>query len=208
MRKKICLFAACVVMIACILPVFGMIAAEADWYSYDTVKLFCSSCGKQIPTESNYCMYCGHPVVFSSARPSSTPAQRWGEWSAWSTTPVSATENRQIETRTVITGYNMVHYGTQRAEYPHYRVFRNFSVRNDMEGYGARASYGEKHYTRTVSASTLSNAVKYQPGTFISGDYAGYQEGSTTAYYFGDDKYVWFVESTNRTTEYRYRYSY
>ena len=135
-------------------------------------------------------------------------AKGWSSWSSWSRTPVSATDTRQIETRTVITAYNMVHYGTQKAESPYYRVFRNFSVRNNMDAYGARASYGEKHFTRTVTPSELSNAVKYEPGVYIYGDYPGYQEGTSTAYYFGDDKYVWFVESTQRTTEYRYRTMY
>ena len=207
MKRKICLMIACIMLAGCLLPVIGLGMAEAGWYSYDTTKLYCSACGKQIPTESNFCMYCGHPVVFSSSG-QTAPTQTWGAWSEWSTTPVSASENRQIETRTVITGYNMVHYGTQKAEAPYYRVFRNFSVRDDMEGYGARASYGEKHYTRTVTTAMLSNAAQYQPGTFINGEYAGYQEGTATAYYFGDDKYVWFIENANRMTEYRYRYIY
>ena len=37
--------------------------------------------------------------------------------------------------------------------------------------------------------------------------YRGYQMGTSTAYNFGDDKYVWFIESedTQAVTEYRYR---
>ena len=206
MKRNLCLTIACMMLMACILPVIGLSTAEAGWYSYDTTKLYCSACGKQIPTESNYCMYCGHAVVFTPSY--QTPAPSWSSWSSWSRTPVSATDTRQIETRTVITAYNMVHYGTQKAEAPHYRVFRNYSVRNNMDAYGARASYGEKHFTRTVTPSELSNAVKYEPGVYIYGEYPGYQEGTSTAYYFGDDKYVWFVESTQRATEYRYRTRY
>ncbi len=35
----------------------------------------------------------------------------------------------------------------------------------------------------------------YEPGVLIQGDYGGYQIGTDTANYFGDDKYVWFIES-------------
>ena len=55
------------------------------------------------------------------------------------------------------------------------------------------------------SASAFAWAKSYEPGTLIKGEYAGYQRGTTTAYNFGDDKYVWFVESAVYTTEYRYR---
>ena len=94
-----------------------------------------------------------------------------------------------------IIGYNMVHYGTQMAVPPHYRMFRNYSINEAYGEYGARESYGEKHFTRTVDADMLSNAKTYEPGSLIKGEYAGYQKGTDTAYSFGDDKYVWFIES-------------
>ena len=102
----------------------------------------------------------------------------------------------------------MVHYGTQKAEEPHYRVFRNFSIKGCYDQYGARDSYGEKHFTRYVSADMLDKARTYSPGTFVNEDYTGYQEGNQTAYYFGDDQYVWFIENAVTTTEYRWRYVY
>lgn len=94
-----------------------------------------------------------------------------------------------------IVGYNMVHYGTQMAVSPHYRIFRDYSINEAYGEYGARESYGEKHFTRYVDASSLSSAKTYEPGSLITGDYAGYQQGTDTAYSFGDDKYVWFIES-------------
>ena len=89
----------------------------------------------------------------------------------------------------------MVHYGTQEAVSPYYRMFRNYSIKNKYSYYGARESYGEKYLTRYVDAYMLSNAKTYEPGTLITGDYGGYNKGTSTAYSFGDDKYVWFIES-------------
>ena len=89
----------------------------------------------------------------------------------------------------------MVHYGTQMASSPHYRMFRNYSINRAYSYYGARESYGEKHFTRYVDAYMLSYAKTYEPGTLIKGDYPGYQKGTDTEYSFGDDKYVWFIES-------------
>ncbi len=97
--------------------------------------------------------------------------------------------------RKEIVGYNMVHYGTQTATSPHYRMFRNYSINEEYGKYGARESYGEKHFTRIVDADMLANAKTYEPETLIQGEYAGYQKGTETAYSFGDDKYVWFIES-------------
>ena len=95
----------------------------------------------------------------------------------------------------IIIGYNMVHYGTQMAVPPHYRMFRNYSINEAYGEYGARESYGEKHFTRYADADMLANAKTYEPESLIKGEYAGYQKGTDTAYSFGDDKYVWFIES-------------
>ena len=89
----------------------------------------------------------------------------------------------------------LVHYGTQMAVPPHYRMFRNYIINEEYGKYGARESYGEKHFNRTVDADMLANAKTYEPETLIQGEYAGYQKGTETAYSFGDDKYVWFIES-------------
>ncbi len=193
----------CFLILALIMPVLGMVCARADGYSMQQEKLFCSECGKQIPIESKFCMYCGHAVTTVTTAPG--VSYGWGSWSSWSTTRAYASDTRQVEMRTVAVGYNMVHYGTQMANEPHYRMFRNYSIKDHLGDYNARASYGEKHFTRYITPGMLSYAVQYEPGTFIKGDYAGYQKGTTTAYSFGDDKYVWFIESAEERTEYRYR---
>ena len=194
---------ALIMILACMMPVLGPVNAAADGYSYQQDRLFCSACGKQIPVESNYCMYCGYPVARAATSPNGSYG--WGSWSSWSTTRAYASDTRQVEMRYVVVGYNMVHYGTQMANEPHYRMFRNYSIKDHLGDYNARATYGEKHFTRYVTPDMFLYAVQYEPGTFINGDYAGYQKGTTTAYSFGDDKYVWFVESTEERTEYRYR---
>lgn len=193
--KKICSMILCLVMVLSIMATTATVSVLAESYIY------CSQCGKRISAESNFCMYCGQPVVYTAESDYPT----WGSWSSWSTTRAYASDTRQVERRTVVAGYNMVHYGTQTDSSPHYRMFRNYSIQAHLGDYGARASYGEKHFTRYVTPAMLSYAVRYEPGELITGEYPGYQKGTTTAYSFGDDKYVWFIESTDERTEYRYR---
>ena len=215
-----------------------------------SIYIACPSCDRQIPVESDFCMYCGKPVYPNSPsqnepstpvpatpqpsvvptsppqppKPTSIPvtppssviptsppqnltptSPQSSVWSNWSTTPISASAGIEVQTRTVVKEYHMVHYGTQAAEPPYVRMFRNYSILGSFDKYGARDSYGEKHFTRTVTAEELDRATKYQPGLLIPGDYTGYQKGSDVAYYFGDDKYVWFIESFDPVIEYRYR---
>ena len=137
--------------------------------------------------------------------PNGAPLPAWGDWSAWGTEPIMQSESVQVETRKTVLGYNMVHYGTQKEESPHYRMFRGFSILNEFEKYGARSSYGEKHYTRYVTADKLNAAKVYHEGELVTGDYRGYQRDRADAYFFGDDKYVWYIESIDEVTEYRCR---
>ena len=171
-------------------------------------ELYCPECGRLIPSASRFCMYCGHQIPQSAPPIFLTPSDSWGEWSAWTKTPAFESSTRQVQKRTNVLGYYMVHYGTQEAESPYYRVFRNYSVSGMYETWGARKSYGEKHFTRYVTATALEKARQFQPGVFVTGvmdNYQGFQRGTTTAYYFGDDKYVWFIDRPDQITEYRYR---
>ena len=100
-----------------------------------------------------------------------------------------------------VVGYNMVHYGTQSAQYPYNRMFRDYSILGKLEYYGARESYGEKHLTKYVTVDQMACATTYPANNkLISVEYngevrAGYQFGDTTAYNFGDDNYIWYIES-------------
>lgn len=143
-------------------------------------------------------------------------AQQWSDWSEWTTDEITSSSVQEVQTRQnrVLIGYNMVHYGTQQDTSPYYRMFRDYSIDGNYELYHARASYKEKHLTKTVSIAQMDSASEYPPnGDFITlvynGDsYQGFQMGNSTAYNFGDDNKVWFIESEeyNTVTEYRYRY--
>lgn len=160
----------------------------------------------------------GHIVVYTETpTPTVTPALIWSEWSSWSMNKVESSATREVETREGqkrIVGYNMVHYGTQQKIQPYYRMFRDYSIAGNYEQYGARESYGEKHLTKYVTVSQMNSAVTYRPDskntislTYNDEAYGGYQLGTTTAYNFGDDNILWFIESEDYSyvTEYRYR---
>ncbi len=164
--KKYRIIVGLLVLVALILTMAGQLEASAGY------MIYCSECGRKIDSDSKFCMFCGHRVNAQSSY----------------SQPSYSSDRR-------IVGYNMVHYGTQTATSPHYRMFRNYSINRQYGAYGARESYGEKHFTRYVDAYMLSYAKTYEPGVLIKGDYAGYQKGTDTAYSFGDDKYVWFIES-------------
>jgi hypothetical protein len=131
----------------------------------------------------------------------------WGPWSGWSSTNVSPTSDRQVETRTATVGYNMVVYVTQEAAAPYNRNFRSYSVNGNYSAYGLRSNYGEFRYTRYATTAELNAAPRYNEGDYIGQDAShvgGYQRGRGQSYYFPDG-YGWFPESENRATEYRYR---
>lgn len=136
----------------------------------------------------------------------------WGGWSDWSDTSVTKSDSTEVETRedtrSRLTGYNMVYYLTQEANSPYYRNYREFSLNGNYGAYGARTSYGEHHNTRTATVDQVSNAPTIGNNGFFSGEFGGYIRTSATAYDLGD-AYPWFVESEIRenytVTQYRYR---
>ena len=186
----------------------GSSAGTSSGQSSASGTIYCWNCGEKIASNSKFCMYCGSAIQQASTAGSQSAASssaRKGNWSNWSTSPAYPSSTREVETRSVIKGYNMVHYGTQMDESPHYRMFRSYSIQGCFGDYGARDSYGEKQFTKFVTPEELATATEYAEGTFINTSYAGYQMGRGTAYNFGDDKYVWFIGSTVQTKEYRYR---
>ena len=153
-------------LLLCLILVFSLAAPVA--MAGD--RLVCAACGRQIPLDSSFCPYCGREVGGTSFVD-------------------------DIDGAVVL--YHMVHYGTQEAEEPHNRMFRDYSIYGNFKKFKARPSYGEKHFTRIVTADELEKATRFEPYTLVKGvldHYEGFQLGTTTAYYFGDDKYVWFIE--------------
>ena len=135
----------------------------------------------------------------------------YGSWSAWSTTPVSATNNRKVDTKTestqVLTSYNMVEYNTMVGGE---RQYRSYSVGGNYSGYGVAASYGEFHRTGTYSVDEVNRATQIAPGGRSSGAAAGINKDSRTGYvlYCEGHNVIMFVDSENystqSTTYYRY----
>ena len=135
----------------------------------------------------------------------------YGSWSAWSTTPVSATNNRKVDTKTestqVLTSYNMVEYNTMGGGE---RQYRSYSVGGNYLGYGVAASYGEFHRTGTYSIDEVNRATQIAPGGRSSGAAAGINKDSRTGYvlYCEGHNVIMFVDSENystqSTTYYRY----
>lgn len=159
-------------------------------------EILCPQCGRRISSDSNYCMYCGQAVQTDS---------RWGWWSEWSTKPVRSSATREVEQRQVLAGYNMFHYRTQFRDEPYWRVFRNFSVNGDYDALYSRHSYGEKYVERYVTVSELADATTVKPDSWNVYPGKGFQDGVTTAFDFGDDEYLWFIDSAVYETMYRYR---
>lgn len=159
-------------------------------------EILCAQCGRRISSDSSYCMFCGQAVQ---------PSSRWGWWSEWSTKPVKSSATREVEQRQTLIGYNMFHYRTQFRDEPYWRVFRNFSVNGDYDALYSRHSYGEKYVERYVTASELADAVTVRPDSWNVYPGKGFQDGVTTAFDFGDDDFLWFIDSAVYETMYRYR---
>ncbi len=168
-----------------------------DAVQNDTRSIVCSQCNRTVPVIRNYCMYCGLRLP--------TQDDRWGSWSAWSDVPFPCSSTKEVETHTVVAGFNMFHYRTQFRDEPYYRVFRNFSVNGDYDALYSRYSYGEKYVERFVTFSELEHATAVSPDSWNIYPGKGYQDGVTIAYDFQDDEFLWFISDAVLVTKYRYR---
>ena len=152
--------------------------------------------------------YSSTPV--STPQPTKTPApvtKTWSSWSSWSTKQAYSSSTREVETRTTVKGYNMFHYRTQYRDAPYPRVFRDYSINGDYDWKYSRRSYGEKYMEKYVTADQLAAATTFSPDSrnVYNGNHPGYQDGTTIAYGFKDDEFMWFIRSKDTVTEYRYR---
>ena len=130
----------------------------------------------------------------------------YGAWSSWSTTAVTETDSRDVETKSEVTGYNMVTYNTMSTGGA--RQFRSFSIKGQYSKYGCSSSYGEFTYSTTASVSTINSAKKVASGAYTKDcTYPGYNKDSKTGYIlkYGSKTYVFFISSNINTTYYRYR---
>ena len=134
-------------------------------------------------------------------------AANWDAWSEWQDNYVAGNSSRQVETRPVVVGYNMVVYQTQEAAPPYYRNFRSFSVNGNYGAYGLRSSYQEFHWTTYFPKSYLDNARKYYNGDYINikPEAYGYQRDNATSYLDSNTGIPWFIQSEDVKTQYRFR---
>lgn len=148
-----------------------------DWKAADcTHAKTCSRCGA---TEGSALGHDWKPATESApktcSRCGATEGSKltWGEWSNWSSTSVSASSTRQVETRTVYYYYRWHYYNTKHNSwYNHY---------NEYTGSEYKAGSGEWQYKTTTEPL----------------DYAGTVSGHK--YYSG----YWYLQSTGTEYRYR-----
>ena len=129
------------------------------------------------------------------------------EWSEWSTTVPESKEGREIQTRDVTIGYNMVTYLTMTQQ--GVRQYRSYSVGGNYAAYGLKASYGEFHYSYYAAKAAIDAADTAAEGSYVNyaSNTRGWNMGVGTACvgWGVQDCLVWFIESPVTQTEYRYR---
>lgn len=124
----------------------------------------------------------------------------YSSWSEWSTTPVYATDYRQVETRQVIKSYDLEGNccGNSKGE----RCYLKYM----QDGYTLRL-----HYDRiTRNKTEVDNWAKWEQGSFYTyaSNVNGYIIGPGTAYIEPNNCIPYFIVATNYETQYRYRDKY
>ena len=146
-------------------------------------------------------------VMLLSLLPVSVFAADYGAWSDWSTTEPMKAVGRQIESRDVTVGYNMVTYLTMTMD--GIRQYRSYSIGGNYGAYGLRPQYGEFHYTYVAGKASIDASDTCGQGSYVNyaNNTAGYNMGSGTAYcgWGVQDCLIWFIESAVTQREYRYR---
>lgn len=131
----------------------------------------------------------------------------YGEWSAWSFNAVSASESRQVEKKSVHTGYYMDTYNTMSTGGA--RQFRSFSIDGKFSSYGCSSSYGEYHKSTTMTLSEANSVPKVAEGAYASNcSFPGYNKGNGTGYILtwqDGGTYVFFISGNVYNPNYRYR---
>lgn len=123
----------------------------------------------------------------------------WTAWSSWSTTAVSETDTRQVETKSETIGYNMVTITCGNSSGT--RCYLPYM----QSGYTKRAGPYEEYW----DTSKMSSSTAYAPGAWF--DYwdgtavDGYIVGPGNAYVAADGYLPYYISSTATRTLYRYR---
>ena len=127
----------------------------------------------------------------------------YGGWSSWTDTAYYGSDSRQVETRSVVSGYNMVSYTMGDP----YRAYYSYDSRETNKNHVFRAQR-----TGYWTAEQFDAATQLSPGTYFNAAYGarddcyGNVRGNGTAYYNAACEIVpMYVVSIDYKTQYRYR---
>ena len=162
-----------------------------DWSSWSTTAVSRSD-SREVETKTQYR---SRSIYYES---SSTPINRsgyelistdvsYGSWSSWSTTPVSASSTRDVQTQTVQIGtrYRMGHYCTGNVEGARYLTWPTNQSSNEIFN---------KH------------CVYHELGSFDSLSSFTQQDGGYRGERCSNTCYLWYIMSTQGVYETQYRY--
>lgn len=130
----------------------------------------------------------------------------YGEWSDWTTTPVTENDLCEVETKTEheITSYDMHYYCTRNAT-TQQREYRDNSINNEFEVYGLQAAYGENYIEENISSEALNSATIIEPGESTT-DGINKSEEKGYSIFDGSVERVFFINSENYSDMTYYRY--
>ena len=157
----------------------------------------CAQCGMETATDNQVCDNCGQPLE--------TQEGNWGQWSEWRLTPIRTTHAREVERRQTLVGYNMFCYRTKLNVEPYERVYRDFSMEDELDAFHASPDYGEEYVERYAALADVSFAARVSPDPWEVYPGKGCQDGVTIAFDLGDDDNLWFLGNAVYKTEYRCR---
>ena len=157
----------------------------------------CAQCGAETATDNQTCDNCGQPLEAQEGN--------WGQWSEWRLTPIRTTRAREVERRQTLVGYNLFCYRTKLNVEPYARVYRDFSMEDELDAFCALLDYGEEYVERYAALADVSFAARISPNPWEVYPGKGYQDGVTIAFDLGDDDNLWFLGNAVYKTEYRYR---
>ena len=127
----------------------------------------------------------------------------WGGFSAWSTTPVTASESVDVETKVdrVLTGYTLTSYMYVKGSTIYYTA-------SQMSNFMGKGYSQEFHLTKTVDLIQMSKMKEIGGNATIRANGMMYQNGTGGTVFLDTDgttMYCFRTEIRTNTTSYRYR---
>ena len=176
-----------------------MAEAQKVEQARDTLEVvtLCAQCSTETTIDNQACGNCGQPIE--------TQEGKWGQWSEWGFIPVRTNPVREVEKRQTLVGYNMFCYRTKLDVEPYERVYRDFSIEDELDAFHALPVYGEEYAERYAALADVNFADRIMPNPWEAYPGKGFQDGVTIAFDLGDDGHLWFIGNAVYKTEYRYR---